>query len=95
VIAVLASATEAGVFEVYGVNTTGFEPVVASHTHGTTSSPHDASSRVGSRQEYGNATLLRFTTTNFKSYSAPHTALHVKWAGTPTMKSIARSDDGR
>lgn len=90
VIAVLMSATEPGVFEVYGVNTTGFEPASS-----VTPSGRSRQESLHSQQEYGKATLMRFTTTDFKSYSTPHAALHVDWAGTPTMKSIARSDDGR
>ena len=41
--------------------------------------------------------LLRYTTKDFVSYSAPHLSLYITNApgggGTPTVKSLARNDD--
>lgn len=86
VIAVISSATVPGLFEVYAENTTGIEPL---------------NSKKGSQIKLGdnptNATtsqLLRFTTRDFISYSPAIVVLSLNKGGTPTMKSMARSDDG-
>lgn len=80
VIAVIESASDPGSFEVYAENTTGWEPLDASG--GGVGGTHDC-------------TLLRYTTADFNSYSAPHAALAISpCSGTPTMKSIARSPTG-
>jgi hypothetical protein len=83
VIAVIASASQPGTFEVYGENTTGWEPLLLHRqTAGRSDGQHEC-------------TLLRYTTTDFVEYSAPHVALQLpSCSGTPTLKSIARSPDG-
>lgn len=79
VIAVLPSASDAGTFEVYAENTTGWEPLAA---------------HVGEGGHHECA-LLRYTTKDFKQYSPAHTALVLpSCSGTPTFKSIARSPAG-
>jgi hypothetical protein len=96
VIAVIASATDPGLFEVYAENTTGKEPL-------SRSDDGAARGAVGGgwQPEVGdnptNATtsqLLRFTTRDFVTYSSAVTVLALAKGGTPTMKSMARSDDG-
>jgi hypothetical protein len=84
VIAVIASAATAGSYEVYAENTTGWEPVVG----------EDGAPEIRSGGHH-DCTLLRYTTTDFVTYSAPYIALQIPGcSGTPTMKSIARSDRG-
>ena len=91
VIAVIASVTSVGIFEVYAENTTGWEPLVGGGTRG------DPSGAEGAVRSSGihNCALLRYTTTDFVHYSTPVIALRiVGCSGTPTMKSIARSPSG-
>eukprot|EP00040_Diaphanoeca_grandis_P030981 m.184414 g.184414 ORF g.184414 m.184414 type:complete len:512 (+) comp32187_c0_seq2:119-1654(+) len=79
VLSVIVSASDANVFEVYVENTTGWEPLV---DNVRTKGYHDCS-------------LLRYTTADFVNYSPPHVSLLLPGcAGTPTMKSIARNEDG-
>ena len=78
VIATIASQAQAGLFEVYAENTTGWEPLSASER----------------AQGHHECALLRYTTRDFVRYSPPHIALTIPTcSGTPTMKSIARSTE--
>ena len=77
VIAVLPSVGDPTLYEVYAENTTGNEPL---------------GFRRRTSEEDSNTSLLRFTTRDFVSYSAPHRALTLEGGGTPSMKSIARDD---
>ena len=82
VIGVIKSATVAGLYEIYAENTTGKEPLTNNSKLGD--NPTGATT----------SQLLRFTTTDFVSYTAPHTVLALSKGGTPTMKSMARSNAG-
>ena len=82
VIGVIASATVPGQFEVYAENTTGKEPI------------YGASAVRDNPTHATNSQLLRFTTTDFNSYSPAKLVLALDKGGTPTMKSVARSDNG-
>ena len=101
VIAVIESALQPGTFEVYAENTTGWEPrypagSMPPHDDNTTNKaelPAAVHPSVGASHD---CTLLRFLTTDFVRYSEPHVALSMPGcAGTPTMKSIAATPDGR
>jgi hypothetical protein len=80
VIGVMPSATVVGEWEVYAENTTGKEPRPAVVGDDPT---HATSSQ-----------LLRLTTRDFVTYTPAETVLALDKGGTPTMKSMARSDDG-
>jgi len=92
VLSVIASATEPGSFEVYAENTTGWEPLGEPEAGDEETAPDPA----GEAKAEHACALLRYTTSDFVTYSAPHVALRMDLcSGTPTFKSIARSPAGR
>ena len=85
VIAVFPSLTDQGAFEVYAENTTGWEPLTHNNNTGA--------GQNSKPRPYGPTSLLRFTTRDFRGYSAPRRALMLRFPEhTPSMKSIARDD---
>ena len=100
-----------GEWEVYASNTTGWEPLGEPETEvmeepepepepepeGVSGGPHPKYPECG-RGATCPVSLLRYTTTNFRTYSAPHLSLFISdtpvgSGGTPTVKSIARNDE--
>ena len=89
-----------GDYEVYASNTTGWEPL----SEPEPDEPQPSRTTRGAdpypgcgREKTCPVSLLRYTTKDFVSYSAPHLSLYITNApgggGTPTVKSLARNDD--
>ena len=89
-----------GDYEVYASNTTGWEPLSEPEPDepqpSRTTRGADPYPECG-REKTCPVSLLRYTTKDFVSYSAPHLSLYITNApgggGTPTVKSLARNDD--
>jgi len=86
----IASASQAGVFELYAANTTGFEPI-----SGQQQSQH-ASQRDWAARKF-TVEVMRFTTQDFRAYSLPSVCLTFSSGGDPnpytlpTVKSVVRN----